>query len=67
MTQWKWTARNCYLQLRAVGVTLSLSGSDKLKIRAPADLDLGPMVPVIQKYKPGLIRFLRQQSGRRPK
>ena len=60
MTYWQWTAEDCFYQLRAVGVELSLGPGGKLKYRAPAHLNMRPMLPVIRKYKPGLIRILRE-------
>ena len=65
MTRHVWTAQNCYEQLRIVGVKLSLSPYGKLKVKAPGDLNLTPMIPVIRKYKPGLIRIIKEAERAR--
>ena len=68
MTRHVWTARHCYEQLRIVGVKLSLSPDGKnLKIKAPGDLNLQRMIPVIRKYKPGLVRILREAQSPKPR
>ena len=55
-----WTAEDCLNQLRSSGVRLSLSAPGKVKVEAPTDLDLAPIVRMVRRHKLGLIRLLQR-------
>ena len=56
-----WTARDCLTQLHLLGVRLSVGLDDNLIVDAPASLEMtDAMLSVIRKYKPGLLKILKQ-------
>ena len=53
------TPADCLSQLRCVGIGVELSEAGTLKLKAPDGIDLAPMLPVVKRNKPGIVRLLR--------
>lgn len=50
-------------QLRCMDIRVELTKTGTLKLNAPDGIDLAPMLRVIKKFKPGIVKLLRGDSG----
>ena len=68
MSWHRWTTPDCLAQLRATGVRVELTSTGKVHLTAPDGIDLRPMLPVVRKYRDGIVHLLshRTDGGAKP-
>lgn len=67
MTRRGWTAEDCHRQLGHTGLKLSLGPDDRLILDAPLHIEITPdMIRVVRKFKPGLLKILREIQQNEP-